>query len=74
VQESRRLGMNFIMPEHIIIALLSVGDVGARQVVQRYDPRPDTSRSWYLPMQLTNLATFCTKSHYVTAELAEHCS
>ena len=35
MQESRRLGMNFITPEHITIALLSVGDVGARQVVHK---------------------------------------
>ena len=44
-QESRRLGMNFIMPEHIIIAMLSVGDVGARQVVQRYSAAPHAQPS-----------------------------
>ena len=27
--------MNFITPEHITIALLSVGDCGARQIVQK---------------------------------------
>lgn len=37
-QESRRLSMNFITPEHITIAMLSVGDIGARKVVQRYEP------------------------------------
>ena len=30
--------MNFITPEHITIALLSVGDVGARQIVQKCAP------------------------------------
>mmetsp|Transcript_31819 Transcript_31819/g.90376 ORF Transcript_31819/g.90376 Transcript_31819/m.90376 type:complete len:930 (-) Transcript_31819:498-3287(-) len=35
--ESRRLGMNFIAPEHIIIACLTLVDSGARAVVMRMD-------------------------------------
>ncbi|KAK9830429.1 hypothetical protein WJX72_011733 [[Myrmecia] bisecta] len=33
--ESKRSGHHFIGPEHILIAVLSIGDVGARTVVQR---------------------------------------
>ena len=46
-QESRRLSMNFISPEHIIIALLSVGDGGARKALQRCE-RPAKSQSPHL--------------------------
>mmetsp|Transcript_2298 Transcript_2298/g.5758 ORF Transcript_2298/g.5758 Transcript_2298/m.5758 type:complete len:888 (+) Transcript_2298:213-2876(+) len=35
--ESRRLGMNFIAPEHIAIACLTLVDSGARAVVMRMD-------------------------------------
>lgn len=37
--------MNFITPEHITIALLSVGDCGARQIVQKCATRSDTRRA-----------------------------
>ena len=30
--------MNFITPEHIVIAMLSVSDIGGHKVVQRYVP------------------------------------
>jgi ATP-dependent Clp protease ATP-binding subunit ClpC len=35
LSESRRLGMNFIAPEHVLVALVSIGDVGARRVLER---------------------------------------
>mmetsp|Transcript_13989 Transcript_13989/g.33044 ORF Transcript_13989/g.33044 Transcript_13989/m.33044 type:complete len:748 (+) Transcript_13989:281-2524(+) len=35
--ESRRLGMNFIAPEHIIVACLTLVDSGARAVITRLD-------------------------------------
>ncbi len=34
-QESRELGHNYISPEHVVLALFSVGNVGAAQVIQK---------------------------------------
>ena len=33
LQESRRMGMSFIAPEHLLLALLSVGDAGSRRLL-----------------------------------------
>ena len=35
LQESRELGHSYISPEHVVLALFSVGNVGAAQVIQK---------------------------------------
>ncbi len=35
VQEARKLGHNYISPEHVVLALFSVGNVGAKQVIEK---------------------------------------
>jgi Clp amino terminal domain, pathogenicity island component len=34
LQESKRLSMSFIAPEHIVVALLNIGDSTTKQIVQ----------------------------------------
>ncbi len=61
--------MNFITPEHITIALLSVGDVGARQVVQK-------CACSELPVLLDTvkpLSCMQTSANAGTQDYARHC-
>ncbi|EIE27350.1 ATP-dependent Clp protease ATPase subunit [Coccomyxa subellipsoidea C-169] len=34
-EEARKLGHNYISPEHVVLALFSVGNVGAKQVIEK---------------------------------------
>ena len=35
MQKSRQLGQNYISPEHIVLALFTTGDSGAKAVIER---------------------------------------